>query len=339
MGASSKVNVAVVGATGVVGETIIQLLDNSSITVDKIFPLSSSRSIGKSIVFNNKNVYIEDLEGFDFSKVELALFAAGSEVSKQYCLKAVEKGCFVIDNSSAYRDDPNIPLIVPEVNAYELDNVKSPILISNPNCSTIQMCVALEPIYRLYGINRVNVSTYQSVSGTGRKAISELVSQTTNLLNGKEGEAVIYDKPIAFNAIPHIDEFLDNGYTKEEMKMFNETRKIFNDQEILVNATAVRIATIFGHSESVNVETKESVDLEALKKEYMKTKGLKFFDDQEYPTAMTDAVGKLDVFVGRLRKDITRENALNLWVVADNVRKGGAWNTVQIAQLLVKKII
>ncbi len=335
----NKIDIAVIGATGVVGETIIELLAKSKIPINELYLLSSAKSIGRTVSFSNRQIYVEDLAEFDFSKVALALFAAGSEVAKKYCKKAIEKGCYVIDNSSAYRDDPKIPLIVPEVNSHKLEQIKVPSLIANPNCSTIQMCVALEPIYRLYGITRVTVSTYQSVSGTGRKAISELVSQTTSLLNGKIEAPKVYDKPIAFNAIPHIDDFLDNEYTKEEMKMFNETQKIFSDQEILVNATAVRVPTIFGHSESINVETKSPVDLEQLKKEYSKAKGVKLFKNTNYPTAMTDAVGKLDVFIGRIRKDITHQNAINLWVVADNVRKGGAWNTIQIAELLVSKIL
>jgi aspartate-semialdehyde dehydrogenase len=335
---SNKINIAVVGGTGVVGETIVELLPNCKLEIDKLYVLASANSIGKSLTFRNKKVFVEELSDFDFSCVQLALFAAGQKVSKEYCPKAVESGCYVIDNSSAYRSDPKVPLIVPEVNAKDLVGLNGPSIIANPNCSTIQMTVALEPFFRLFGIKRVNVSTYQSVSGTGRKAISELISQTTSLLNGKFENPKVYSKQIAFNAIPHIDEFLDNEYTKEEMKMFHETQKIFNSDDILVNATAVRIPTIFGHAESINVETKEIADIDILKKEYKKAPGVILLSDKEkYPTCLSDAVGKLEVFIGRLRRDITLPNGVNLWVVADNIRKGAAWNAIQIAELLFVK--
>lgn len=329
-----SIDVAVVGATGLVGEKIIELLEQSKLKINNLYPLASSASIGKAVVFKNRRYFIEELSKFDFSKVKITFLAAGSDIAKQYAENIVSKGSFVIDNSSAFRNYDDIPLVVPEVNGRVLSDTKHPCIIANPNCSTIQMCVALKPIHDLSEIKSINVSTYQSVSGAGRKGISELVKMTTALLNGKFEEAGVFAKQISFNCIPHIDDFCDNGYTKEEMKMFNETRKIFSNKNLSINATAVRVPTIFGHSESLNVETKNPIGLEELIRVYKKSKGIKYYDYPNYPTALSDAVGKNEVFIGRLRKDMAKENAVNLWVVADNVHKGAAWNAIQIAELL-----
>jgi len=331
------IDLAIVGATGIVGETILSLLEHSTLAIRKIFPLSSKNSIGKAIIFKNKEIYVESLEAFDFTQVKLVLFAANNDIAKKYAPKAVKSGCWVIDNSSEFRNDDNIPLIVPEINGNIVSTLRTPCIIANPNCSTIQMCMALKPIYDKAGISRVNVATYQSVSGTGKKAIIELAKQTGDLLNGRPIKATIYSKQIAFNVLPHIDVFLDNGYTKEEMKMSWETKKIFNDDDIKINATAVRIPTFFGHSEAINIETREHISILDVERALKKFSGIKIIKGKEpYPTPMLDSVGNNNVFVGRIRKDITHPNGINLWVVTDNVRKGAAWNALQIAELTAK---
>lgn len=336
---SKKYNVAVVGATGAVGETMLSILEQRDFPVDQIFPLASSRSAGTKVMFKGKPVTVGDLAEFDFSQTPIGLFSAGGSVSAEFAPKAAEAGCVVVDNTAHFRYDDDIPLVVPEVNPDAIANYKTRGIIANPNCSTIQMLVALKPIYDAVGIERINVATYQAVSGTGKEAIEELASQTASLLNGKSIETKVYPKQIAFNALPHIDVFQDNGYTKEEMKMVWETRKIFADERIQVNPTAVRIPVFYGHSEAINVETREKMTADQARKILKKAPGITVLDKHEdggYPTAVTESAGKDAVFIGRIREDISHPRGLNLWVVADNVRKGAALNSVQIAELLAK---
>ncbi|MGD8558595.1 MAG: aspartate-semialdehyde dehydrogenase [Gammaproteobacteria bacterium] len=339
---SKEIDVAVVGATGAVGETMVSILEQRNFPVRQLYPLASSRSAGSRIQFRGKNVTVEDLDSFDFSKVQIGLFSAGGAVSADYAPKAAAAGCVVVDNTSHFRYDDDIPLVVPECNAHAIADYKNRGIIANPNCSTIQMLVALKPIYDAVGIERINVATYQAVSGTGKEAIEELASQTTNLLNLKEIKTEVYPKQIAFNALPHIDVFQDNGYTKEEMKMVWETKKIFEDAAILVNPTAVRIPVFFGHSEAIHIETREKISAEQARELLEKAPGVEVMDKREpggYPTAVTEGAGHDPVYVGRIREDISHPNGLNLWVVADNVRKGAALNSVQIAEILVKEYL
>ncbi|MGB1800563.1 MAG: aspartate-semialdehyde dehydrogenase [Gammaproteobacteria bacterium] len=334
-----KVNVAVVGATGAVGETMLSILEQRDFPVGEVYPLASSRSAGKRIEFKNKQLVVEDLETFDFSKVQVGLFSPGASVSAIHAPRAAEAGCVVVDNTSQFRYDDDIPLVVPEVNPHAVADYKNRGIIANPNCSTIQMLVALKPIYDAVGIERINVCTYQAVSGTGKEAIEELAKQTADLLNAKDINCEVYPKQIAFNALPHIDSFQENGYTKEEMKMVWETRKIFEDEAIQVNPTAVRIPVFYGHSEAVHIETKEKIDAATATKLLSEMPGVSVLDDRAdggYPTAVTEAAGEDPVFVGRIREDISHERGLNMWVVSDNVRKGAALNSVQIAEILVK---
>ncbi len=334
-----KVNVAIVGATGAVGETLLEVLEERDFPVDQLFLLASERSAGTTKKFRNKSIRVEDLATFDFSQVQIGLFSAGGSISAEYAPKAAKAGCVVIDNTSHFRYDEDVPLVVPEVNAHAIAGYKETNIIANPNCSTIQMLVALKPLHDAAGITRINVATYQAVSGTGKVAMEELASQTASLLNGKPIKTEVYAKQIAFNAIPHIDSFEENGYTREEMKMVWETQKIMEDPEIQVNPTAVRIPVFFGHSEACHIETKEKLTAAAALKLLRKAPGVKVLDKREdggYPTAVTEASGKDAVFVGRVREDISHPNGLNLWVVADNVRKGAATNSVQIAECLLK---
>ncbi len=336
---SSKFNVAVVGATGAVGETMLAILEQRDFPVDKVFALASSRSAGKTIPFKGEELTVADLESFDFSQTQVGLFSPGASVSAIHAPRAAEAGCVVVDNTSQFRYDADIPLVVPEVNAHAIADYKNRGIIANPNCSTIQMLVALKPIYDAVGINRINVCTYQAVSGTGKEAIEELSEQTSALLNGKDIECQVYPKQIAFNALPHIDAFQDNGYTKEEMKMVWETRKIFEDESIQVNPTAVRIPVFYGHSEAVHIETRDKIDAASATELLRNAEGIVVMDehcDGGYPTAVTEAAGQDPVYVGRIREDISHPLGLNMWVVSDNVRKGAALNSVQIAEILVK---
>jgi aspartate-semialdehyde dehydrogenase len=336
---SKEFDVAVVGATGAVGETMISVLEERNFPVRNLYPLASSRSAGSKIQFKGKHYTVRDLAEFDFSQAQIGLFSAGGSVSAEYAPKAGAAGCVVVDNTAHFRYDDDIPLVVPEVNPQAIADYKNRNIIANPNCSTIQMLVALKPIYDAAGIERINVATYQAVSGTGKEAIEELATQTANLLNVKEIKCEVYPKQIAFNVLPHIDVFLENGYTKEEMKMVWETKKIFNDAAITVNPTAVRVPVFFGHSEAVHIETREKITAELARELLKKAPGVEVLDRPEpggYPTAVTDASGKDPVFVGRIREDISHPRGLNLWVVADNVRKGAALNSVQIAEILVK---
>ncbi|CAD6874943.1 aspartate-semialdehyde dehydrogenase [Methylomonas fluvii] len=339
---SKTYDVAVVGATGAVGETMISILEERNFPVGKVYALASERSAGKRIPFKGGSLVVEDLATFDFSKVQIGLFSPGASVSAEYAPKAAAAGCVVIDNTSQFRYDDDIPLVVPEVNPEKVADYKNRGIIANPNCSTIQMLVALKPIYDAAGISRINVATYQAVSGTGKEAIEELATQTANLLNAKPVEPSVYPKQIAFNVLPQIDVFMDNGYTKEEMKMVWETRKILGDPDILVNPTAVRVPVFFGHSEAVHIETKTKISAEQVRELLASAPGVTLLDEREnggYPTAVTESSGNDDVFVGRIREDISHPTGIDLWVVSDNVRKGAALNSVQIAEVLVKSYI
>lgn len=334
---SKRLNLAIVGATGAVGEAFIKILDERNFPVDKLYPLASERSAGKQVYFNKKSLVVQDLATFDFSQVDLALFSAGGAISKQYAPIAVSHGCIVVDNSSSFRYEDDIPLVVPEVNAHRIADYKNRGIIANPNCSTIQMVVALKPLYDAVGIKRINVATYQAVSGTGKKAVSELIAQVGELLNGRPAKPSVYPQQIAFNVLPHIDEFLENGYTREEMKMVWETQKIMEDKNILVNPTTVRVPVLYGHSEAIHLELGSHLSADKARKILRNAPGIKIIDDPsklKYPTPFANAVGHDDVFVGRIREDISHPCGLNLWVVADNIRKGAATNAIQIAEIL-----
>jgi len=336
------VDVAVVGATGAVGEAMISILEDRDFPVGKVYALASSRSVGKRIPFKGGSLIVEDLTDFDFSKVQIGLFSAGASISREYAPIAAAAGCVVIDNTSEFRYDDDIPLVIPEVNPEKIADYKNKGIIANPNCSTIQMLVALKPIYDAVGIERINVCTYQAVSGTGKQAIEEVVSQTAQLLNGKPITSEVYPKQIAFNVLPQIDVFMDNGYTKEEMKMVWETQKIFADDNIKVNPTAVRVPVFYGHSEAVHIETGKKIEVATVHQLLEKAPGVTVMDervDGGYPTAVTESSGNDDVFVGRVREDISHPQGIDLWVVGDNVRKGAALNSVQIAEELVKNYI
>ena len=305
---AQKFDVCVLGATGLVGKTIIEILEERDFPINKLYPLASSRSAGEFIDFNGESIEVLDADHFDFSQAQIGFFSAGGSISAKFAPLAADEGCIVIDNTSEFRYDDDIPLIVPEVNPSALADYRNRNIIANPNCSTIQMMVALKPIYDAVGIKRVNVSTYQSVSGGGKAAMDELAKQTADLLGGKPVESKNFPRQIAFNVIPQIDVFMDNGYTKEEMKMVWETKKILGDENVLVNPTAVRVPVFFGHGESLHIETGSPIS----------------------------ASGKAATFVGRIREDISHDSGINMWIVADNVRKGAATNSVQIAELLVK---
>jgi aspartate-semialdehyde dehydrogenase len=335
-------DVAVVGATGAVGETMISILEERNFPVNNLYLLASSRSEGKRIDFKGKSLVVGDLEKFDFAKVQIGLFSPGASVSAIYAPKAAQAGCVVVDNTSQFRQDKDIPLVVPEVNPQAIAQYKSRYIIANPNCSTIQMLVALKPIYDAVGIERINVATYQSVSGTGKEAIEELAGQTAALLNGKPITVKVYPKQIAFNVLPQIDIFMENGYTKEEMKMVWETQKIFEDDSILVNPTTVRVPVFYGHSEAVHIETRDKITVEQARALLQRAPGVVLMDERQpggYPTAVTEAANQDPVFVGRIREDISHPRGLNLWVVADNIRKGAALNAIQIAEILIKDYI
>jgi aspartate-semialdehyde dehydrogenase len=339
---SRPLSIAIVGITGAVGETFLTVLAERNFPVKTLYALASSRSAGNTVAFKNKQMEILDLADFDFSQADIALFSAGADVSREYAPKAVAAGCVVIDNSSCFRYEDDIPLVVPEVNPHCIAGYTKRGIIANPNCSTIQMVVALKPLHDVAGITRINVATYQSVSGTGREAVSELIAQMGDLLNGRPAKSTVYPQQIAFNAIPHIDTFEDNGYTREEMKMVWETQKIMEDKTIMVNPTAVRVPVIYGHSEAIHVEFKKPITADEARKLLSKAPGIKVIDNtakSSYPTAIKNAAGHDEVFVGRIRQDISHPNGLNLWVVADNIRKGAATNAVQIAEILQKEYL
>jgi aspartate-semialdehyde dehydrogenase len=339
---STKYNVAIAGATGNVGREIIQILEDKNFPVDQLFLLASSRSKGQTIEFRGEQLIVEDLAEFDFSKAHLGLFSPGGKVSAEYAPKAAKAGCLVIDNTSYFRMKNDVPLIVPEVNASDLEdffnNEERSNIIANPNCSTIQMVVALKPLHDQAIINRVVVSTYQSVSGAGKDAMDELFNQTQNIYSNKNIEKNKFTKQIAFNVIPHIDTFVDNGNTKEEEKMINETKKIL-DEGIKVSATCVRVPVFISHAESINVEFDSPLsDQEASKllKEFDGVSVIDFRKDEGYVTPI-EAAGEDKVYVSRIRNDTSVDNGLNIWVVADNLRKGAALNAVQIAELVISR--
>lgn len=334
-----RLNVAVVGATGAVGEAMIEVLQERRFPVARLFPLASRRSAGREVTFQERRLRVEALEDFGFEGVDIALFSAGASVAGEHAPRAAAAGCMVVDNSSCFRYEPDIPLVVPEVNPRALDGFRKRGIIANPNCSTIQLVVALKPLHDAFGIERINVATYQAVSGTGREAIDELTAQTAARLQGRSAGSGVYPVQIAFNALPHCDVFLENGYTREEMKIVWETQKILGDENIRVNATAVRVPVFFGHSEAVHLETRTKAGVEDVRRLLDATPGISVVDgraDAAYPTAITHAAGTDDVFVGRIREDISHPRGLNLWVVSDNLRKGAALNSVQIAEMAVR---
>jgi aspartate-semialdehyde dehydrogenase len=338
---TAQFSVAIVGATGLVGETLLQVLEERDFPVSAVYALASNRSTSKAASFRGRSVYVQDLDSFDFSTADVGLFCAGAEVSRVYAPKAAAAGCVVIDNTSEFRYEDDIPLVVPEVNPHAIAQFKNRGIIANPNCSTIQLVVALKPIHDAVGIERINVATYQSVSGAGREAVEELAEQSIQLLSGKGPVAArVVAKQIAFNCVPQIDKFQDNGYTREEMKMVWETCKILEDPNIRVNATAVRVPVFYGHSEAVHIETRKKITADEARELLRKAPGVEVMDERQpggYPTAATEAANRDTVYVGRIREDLSSDRGLNLWVVADNVRKGAATNSVQIAEILVRQ--
>ncbi len=339
---SKTYNVAVLGATGAVGETMLAILEQRDFPVGAVYPLASARSAGKTVEFKGESLTVLDVAGFDWTQAQIGLFSAGASVSAHWAPIAAAAGCVVVDNTSQFRYQDDIPLVVPEVNPEAIALYTNHGIIANPNCSTIQMLVALKPIHDAVGIERINVCTYQAVSGTGKKAIDELAEQTAKLLNGLPVTPSVYPRQIAFNVLPQIDVFQENGYTKEEMKMVWETRKILGDDSIQVNPTAVRVPVFYGHSEAVHIETREKITAEQAKELLGRAPGVTVIDEHRpggYPTAVTEAAGQDPVYVGRIREDISHPRGLDLWVVSDNVRKGAALNSVQIAEVLVKNFI
>jgi aspartate-semialdehyde dehydrogenase len=335
---NEKLNIAVVGATGAVGEAMLSILKEYGFGDAKVHALASEQSLGKTVEFGNRSLAVEVLDDFDFAGTDFALFSAGGGISLKHAPRAVEADCTVIDNTSAFRQDPEIPLVVPEINGDLLKGLPAGSIIANPNCSTIQMLIAIAPIHAAAGIDRINVATYQSVSGAGSKGMEELARQTMDRLSFKDVKPSAFAQPIAFNAIPVIDAMQDNDYTREEMKLHWETRKILRDDTIGVNATAVRIPVFYGHSEAVHLETSRDISLEVVREAMHKAPGLVLVDDTDpkaQVTAVTHAAGKDAVFVSRLRRDYTHPRGIDLWVVGDNVRKGAALNAVQILKMMV----
>lgn len=334
-------NVVVAGATGAVGSEMVSILEQRDFPVNELRLLASPRGAGTRIEFKGKSYTVEVMTEGSFQGMDIGLFSPGGSVSQKFAPIAGQAGCVVIDNTSAFRMDPDVPLVVPEVNAHAIAQYHKKNIIANPNCSTIQMVVALKPIHDVARIKRIVVSTYQSVSGTGRRAIQELESQVLAIYNNKEIKKEVYPHQIAFNCLPHIDVFLENGYTKEEMKMVNETRKIMEDDSIRVTATTVRVPVFYGHSESVNIETERKITADEVREILSKAPGVVVVDNPKealYPLAI-DAAGRDETFVGRIREDESIPNGINLWIVADNIRKGAALNAVQIAEILIEKYL
>ncbi len=332
-------DVAVVGATGAVGTALLEILAERKFPVGKLYALASERSAGSRVEFAGRDVVVQDLAGFDFAQAQIGLFSAGAKVSEQYAPKAAAAGCVVIDNTSRFRNEADVPLVVTEVNPQALAGYKARGIIANPNCSTMQMVVALKPIHDAAVIERINVATYQAVSGAGRQAIESLARETALLLNGKPLEkGGKFPKQIAFNVLPQVDEFQDNGYTREEMKMVWETQKIL-DPAIQVNATCVRVPVFYGHSEAIHIETRNKIGAGEVRALLAKAPGVVVLDERKpggYPTPVTEASGRDPVYVGRIREDLSHPRGVDLWVVSDNIRKGAALNSIQIAELLVK---
>jgi len=337
-----KFKVAMVGATGAVGETLLSILKERQFPIGEFVPLASERSAGSEVEFGNRKVVVKNLADYDFAGVDIAFFSAGGSVSKAHAPRAAAAGAAVIDNTSEFRYQDDIPLVISEVNPHAIARYKPRGIIANPNCSTMQMLVALAPIHRAVGITRINVATYQSVSGAGRSGLEELARQTSALLNFQEAQVNKFQAQIAFNAIPQIDDFQENGYTREEMKMVWETRKILEDESIQVNPTAVRVPVFYGHSEALHIETRDKITADAARKLLESAPGVVVVDERRpggYPTPVGHAAGKDPVFVGRIREDISHPHGLDLWCVSDNIRKGAALNAIQIAELLVKSYL
>jgi aspartate-semialdehyde dehydrogenase len=335
--------VAVVGATGLVGEAMVNVLEERDFPVGQLHALASERSVGRGVSFRGRNYPVQELQGFDFAHCDFALFSAGAAVSREHVPRALAAGCLVIDNTSEFRYREDVPLVVPEVNPQALEAIGTSGLIANPNCSTIQLVVALKPLYDAAGIERIDVATYQSVSGAGREALEELVRQSIAALSGKGPlESPGGAKQMAFNCVPHIDVFQDNGYTREEMKIVWETRKILGDSNLRVNATAVRVPVFYGHSEVVHIDTRRPLSAAEARELLRNAAGVTVLDEPRlggYPTAATEAANRDTVYVGRIREDLAPDRGLNLWVVSDNVRKGAATNSVQIAEALARRPI
>jgi aspartate-semialdehyde dehydrogenase len=339
---TKKYSVAVLGATGLVGETMLRILEEREFPISRLVPLASARSAGKAIEFRGEQIAVQVLEDFDFNGIDIGLFSAGASISAEAAPRAAQAGAVVIDNTSQFRYDDDIPLVVPECNAERIADYRNRGIIANPNCSTIQLVVALKPIHDAAGIERINVATYQAVSGAGRRAMETLTADTQALLAGDAPLSVGPEKPVAFNVVPKIDRLMESGFTKEEMKLFWETRKILEDPNIMVNATCVRVPVYHGHSEAVHVETRTKVTVPEVQKLLNSAPGITVVDGEsagDYPTAATDAAHRDAVFVGRIREDLSHPRGLNLWVVADNVRKGAALNSVQIAEILVNRVM
>jgi len=342
MSKKNRYNIAIAGATGAVGETLLSILAEREFPVGELVPLASERSVGGKVELANKSLTVRNLADFDFRDIDIAFFSAGGKVSREHAPRAVAAGAVVIDNTSEFRYQDDIPLVVSEVNPHAIAQYANRGIIANPNCSTMQMLVALAPLHRAAGIERINVATYQSVSGAGRSGMDELGRQTAALLNFQEAEPKKFSARIAFNVIPHIDDFQANGYTKEEMKMVWETRKILEDESIAVNPTCVRVPVFYGHSEAVHIETRAKLSVAEATSLLAEAPGVVVVDERKpggYPTPAGHASGKDEVFVGRIREDISHPRGLDLWVVSDNIRKGAALNAVQIAELLIQNYL
>jgi len=339
---TQKFNIAVLGATGVVGEAVLEILAQRQFPVGKMYALASEKSAGSVVLFKNKSIIVEDAEQFDFSQADICFSAVDAEIAAAIIPKAASSGCIVIDKSSHYRYDKDVPLVIPEVNPEALEYYREKNIIAVPNCSTVPFLIALKPLVDAVGVVRVNVSTYQSVSGAGKNGIEELSEQTRDILNGKGVKIKHFPVQIAFNLIPQIDQYLDNGYTKEEMKMVWESQKILNDPDILINPTAVRVPVFYGHSESLHIETRDKISASDARLLLKQSPGIIVIDEHKpgkYPTPLMLSESEDAVFVGRIREDISCENGLNLWVVADNVRKGSALNAIQIAEILIAEYL
>ena len=335
-------NVVILGATGAVGRAFLNILEERDFPIEALYCLASSRSAGKTVKFKGQTITIQDAATFDFNQAQIGLFSAGGQVSAEYAPRAATAGCVVIDNTSHFRNDANVPLVVPEVNPHALMHYQQSNIIANPNCSTIQMLVALKPLHDHAVIERINVATYQAVSGSGQSAIKELHNQSAALLESQPVTSMVYPVPIAFNVIPQIDAFQANGYTREEMKMVWETQKILEDDQVLVNPTAVRVPVVYGHAEAIHIETKTKLTAAKAHELLQQAPGVQLLDDPkalQYPTPLLNADGSDPVYVGRVREDISHPRGLDLWVVSDNVRKGAALNAIQIAEMLVSQYL
>lgn len=334
-----EIDIAIVGATTQVAETLLDVLEERKFPVGQIHLLDSESSSGSRLEFDGYALKIGEINSFDFSRVQIAFFVSTEAVSKEFAEKAASQGCMVIDRTPAFRNDKDVTLIVPEVNKDAMENIQKRKIVSSPSCNSIQLLLALKPIYDAVGIKRINISTYQSVSGSGKSAAEELASQTAALLNFRDVKCKTFPKQIAFNVLPQIGEILDNGYTEEEMKLVHETQKVLNDETVMVNATAVRVPVFIGHAVSLHIETNEKISVSKVNELLKQASGIELLDEKEWPTPVTEAAGNDSVFVGRVREDISSENGINMWLTTDNIRKGAATNAVQIAEILAKLYI